>query len=242
MIVIPAIDIIDGSVVRLTAGDYSRVYDYSITPVEAAKRFEDGGLEHLHVVDLDGAEGKGRRNLKTLEKIAAAVSMKIDFGGGVRSADDAAAAFSSGAYAVNIGSMAVKNPEETRKLGEKYPGRIIISADVRGDSVAISGWKEDSGLCVIDFLSRCISDGIAFAAVTDISRDGMMSGPSSGLYRKLIDKLPSLKLIASGGVRDKADLLNLSELGVYGAIVGKAYYEGFLTIKEMKEAECSRVG
>ena len=129
----------------------------------------------------------------------------------------------------------------SRKLGEKYPGRIIISADVRGDSVAISGWKEDSGLCVIDFLSRYISDGIAFAAVTDISRDGMMSGPSSSLYRKLVDKLPALKLIASGGVRDKADLLNLSELGVYGAIVGKAYYEGFLSIKEMKEAECSRV-
>ena len=131
MIVIPAIDIIDGSVVRLTKGDYSRVSDYRITPVEAAKRFEDGGLEHLHVVDLDGAEGKGRRNLKTLEKIAAAVSMKIDFGCGVRSADDAAAAFSSGAYAVNIGSMAVKNPEESRKLGEKYPGRIIISAALK---------------------------------------------------------------------------------------------------------------
>ena len=242
MIAIPAIDIIDGSLVRLSEGDYSKVSHYGLTPLEAAKRFEDGGLEYLHLVDLDGAEGNGKRNLKVLEEIAKNVSMHIDFGGGIRSEEDAERAFSAGAEKVNIGSMAVKRKDDVIALGRKYPGRIIISSDVRNEKVSISGWKENTELDVYSFPAGYLKEGITFATVTDISRDGMLSGPSNELYKKLLEKLPDLSLIASGGVSSESDLISLSEIGVYGAIVGKAYYEGRISIEEMKEAECSQRG
>ena len=242
MIVIPAIDIIDGSIVRLSEGDYSRVSHYLMTPEDAAKRFEDGGLTHLHVVDLDGAEGNGKRNLRTLERIAACCSLHIDFGGGIRSAGDAESAFSAGAEKVNIGSMAVRKKEAVVELGRRYPGRIIISADVRDEKVAIAGWKEDTAIDVSSFLEEYIASGISLATVTDISKDGMLSGPGIELYSKLIEALPSLSLIASGGVSSVSDLKELSAIGVHGTIVGKAYYEGRITIAEMKEAECLQRG
>ena len=242
MIAIPAIDIIDGSLVRLSEGDYSKVSHYGLTPLEAAKRFEDGGLEYLHLVDLDGAEGNGKRNLKVLEEIAKNVSMHIDFGGGIRSEEDAERAFSAGAEKVNIGSMAVKRKDDVIALGRKYPGRIIISSDVRNEKVSISGWKENTELDVYSFPAGYLKEGITFATVTDISRDGMLSGPSNELYKKLLEKLPDLSLIASGGVSSESDLISLSEIGVYGAIVGKAYYEGRISVEEMKEAECLQRG
>ena len=237
MKVIPAIDLIGGRLVRLERGDYSKEKGYGLSPLDAARRFEDGGLSSLHLVDLDGAKGQGR-NLDVLEAIARDTSLSIDFGGGIRSTEDVRRAFDAGASAVNVGSAAVKDGEEVRSWAASYPGRIILSADVRAGRIAVSGWSEDTSIDIISFLSSYLSSGIDIAAVTDIDRDGMLSGPSLGLYGNLLSSFPSLRLIASGGVSSKTDLLALRDAGCYGAIVGKAYYEGRITISDMKEAEC----
>lgn len=241
MDVIPAIDIIGGRLVRLSQGDYSMEKDYGRSPLDAAKAFEDGGLAHLHLVDLDAAKGCGS-NLHVLEEIASHTSLEIDFGGGMRSEDDIARAFDAGAFKVNLGSIAVKDRESTEQWGRKYSGRIILSADARNGIVAMSGWQEDTGIQLLPFLREYIESGICTAVVTDIAKDGMLQGPSFELYGKIISALPDIHLIASGGVSSPADLWRLSEIGCSGAIVGKAFYEGRITIKEMKEAECLRRG
>ena len=237
MKVIPAIDLIGGRLVRLEKGDYSKEKGYGLVPLDAAKRFEDGGLTSLHLVDLDGAKGQGR-NLDVLEKIACNTSLSIDFGGGIRKEEDVRRALDAGASAVNVGSMAVKDGKEVRRWASLFPRRIILSADVRGRSIAVSGWSEDTSIDIVSFLSSYLLSGIDIATVTDIDRDGMLSGPSIGLYKELLSSLPALRLIASGGVSSKEDLLALRDAGCHGAIVGKAYYEGRITISDMKEAEC----
>ena len=241
MKVIPAIDLMDGSVVRLSEGDFSTCKGYSTDPVAVAKIFEEGGLSALHVVDLDAARGRGS-NIKVLERIASSTALEIDFGGGMRSEDDIARAFDAGACKVNLGSIAVKDRESTEQWGRKYSGRIILSADARNGIVAMSGWQEDTGIQLLPFLRDYIESGICTAVVTDIAKDGMLQGPSFELYGKIISALPDIHLIASGGVSSPADLWRLSEIGCSGAIVGKAFYEGRITIKEMKEAECLRRG
>ena len=237
MVVIPAIDIIDGKLVRLSQGDYSTKMDYGLSPVDAAKSFEDGGLSHLHIVDLDAAKGSGD-NLKVLEKIASAVSLEIDFGGGIRSEESIRRALSAGADKVNIGSAAVKDRSAVESWAGMFPSCIILSADCRSGMIAVSGWTEDTGIPIIPFLSSYALHGVDTAAVTDISRDGMLSGPSAELYGNIIQAIPSIRLIASGGISSKDDLEKLRALGCHGAIVGKAYYEGRISICEMKEAEC----
>ncbi len=237
MRIVPAIDLIDGKVVRLSKGDYSERTGYGLTPLDAAKAFEDGGLEYLHLVDLDAAKGDGN-NIKVLEKIASETSLIIDYGGGIRELEDLKRALDAGASKVNIGSSAVKKEREVKAWGISYPDRIILSADVRGEKIAVSGWLEATDIELIPFLSSYLADGIDSAAVTDIERDGMLSGPSLELYRKIIERVPKIKLIASGGVSSLEDLKALSAIGCDAAIVGKAYYEGRITIKEMKEAEC----
>ena len=237
MKVIPAIDLIGGRLVRLEKGDYSKEKGYGLSPLDAAKRFEDGGLSSLHLVDLDAAKGQGR-NLDVLEKIARNTSLTIDFGGGLRSAEDVRRAFDAGASSVNVGSAAVKDRQEVRRWAAAYPGRIILSADARAERIAVSGWSEETSIDIISFLSEYLSFGIDIATVTDIDCDGMLSGPSLGLYRKLLSAIPSLRLVASGGVATKADLIALRDAGCYGAIVGKAYYEGRVSISDMKEAGC----
>lgn len=237
MKVIPAIDIISGHPVRLSEGDYSRKTSYSLSALDAAKAFEDGGLTRLHLVDLDAAKGSGN-NLKILEEIASRTSLTIDFGGGIRSRESLNSAFDAGAAFVNVGSLAAKDPGEVIRWNEIYPGRIILSSDVRDGFIAVSGWQENTKLEIIPFIRDFIAHGITAAVVTDISKDGMLQGPSFALYGKLINELPGLSLIASGGVSSPQDILALKELGVSGVIVGKAYYEGRVTIHEMKEAEC----
>ena len=241
MLVIPAIDIIDGAIVRLSQGDYSRRKDYGLTPLDAAKAFEDGGLTHLHLVDLDGAKGTGN-NLNVLEEIASRTSLSIDFGGGIRSEEALESALSAGADKVDIGSVAAKDRESVKAWGRKHPGRIILSADARDGMIAISGWQEETSISLLPFLSDYLSSGIDTAVVTDIAMDGMLSGPSIGLYRTILSSLPGLFLIASGGVSSAEDLHALAVAGCYGAIVGKAYYEGRISISVMKEAECLRRG
>ena len=237
MKVIPAIDLMDGSVVRLSEGDFSTRKGYSTDPVAVARIFEEGGLSALHVVDLDAARGRGS-NIKVLERIASSTALEIDFGGGIRTADDAVRAFDAGASYVNVGSAAARNPDEVVRWNVKYPGRIILSADARNGSVSVSGWMEDTGKAIIPFIKYFFEHGIDRATVTDISKDGMLTGPSLDLYEAILDALPGLSLIASGGVSSVYDLENLASKGLYGAIVGKAYYEGRITVDEMREAEC----
>lgn len=241
MKVIPAIDLMDGTAVRLSGGDFSTRKSYASDPAAVARMFEDGGLSSLHVVDLDAARGKGS-NIRTLERIASAVSMTIDFGGGIRTAEDIRRVLDAGAEYVNVGSAASKDPDEVVRWGSIFPGRIILSADARNGIVAVSGWQENTGKDLIPFIEFFLRNGISTATVTDISKDGMLTGPSLGLYSRIMDELPSLSLIASGGVSSVDDLFSLAQNGLFGAIVGKAYYEGRITISEMKEAECLQKG
>lgn len=238
MIVIPAIDLIDGTLVRLSEGDYSTAKSYGLEPADAAVMIQDAGLTHLHLVDLDGAKGDGRRNLHILEEIASATDLIIDFGGGIRTEKDVEAAFSAGADAVNAGSAAARNPEEVLSWAERWPGRIILSADCRDGRVAVSGWQEVTSIPLLPFIERFVSCGLKRAVVTDISCDGMLSGPAAELYAEILRSIPSAELIASGGISSKKDLDVLRDAGCYGAIVGKALYEGRLTLKDLKEAEC----
>ena len=186
----------------------------------------------------DGAKGDGRRNLHILEEIAGATGLIIDFGGGIRTKADAEAAFSAGADAVNVGSAAAKDPEEVLSWAAEWPGRIILSADSADGLVAVSGWVEKTSIPLLPFVERFVSCGLRRAVVTDISCDGMLAGPSVGLYRSIISAVPGVELVASGGVSSKEDLHALREAGCYGAIVGKALYEGYMTLADLKEAEC----
>ena len=231
MKVIPAIDLIDGRPVRLSEGDYKRKTDYNRDALDVAKAFEDGGLERLHLVDLDAAAGRGN-NLAILDK--------IDFGGGIRSRTSLISAFESGASYVNVGSAAFKKPGEVLSWNSEWPGRIILSADLKDGKVAVSGWMEETAADGVEFISRFLASGVKEAVVTDISRDGMLSGPAIELYKMILSKLPALHLVASGGVSSVSDLLELKKAGLFAAIVGKAYYENRITIEEMKEAECSQ--
>lgn len=241
MIAIPAIDLIGGNLVRLKKGDYSTKRGFGVSPLEAAKAFEGAGLRYLHLVDLDGAKGDGD-NLRTLEELSTRTSLVIDFGGGVRSLDDVERCFNAGADSVNIGSVAVKSPEKVEAWGRKYPGKIILSADVRSGKVAVHGWLEDTEVEVIPLIRRFLSAGIDRATVTDIATDGMLSGPNTGLYREILGSVPGVRLIASGGVSSRADLETLRDAGCYAAIVGKAYYTGKVTLDDLVEVSCCQKG
>ena len=234
MIIIPAIDIISGKAVRLTKGDYSQKKEYADNPVEVAKTFEIAGITHLHVVDLDGAKASKPENLEVLRNITSQTKLKVDFGGGVKSNESLDAVFESGAKQVTAGSIAAKNPKLVHEWIDTHGAeRIILGADVIEEKIAISGWQEDSGLDLFPFLESYISKGVRYCICTDVSKDGMLQGPSIDLYRKILKSFPELQLIASGGVAQLDDLKQLAQIGVYGAIVGKAYYEGRISLEEL---------
>lgn len=226
---IPAIDIIDGKCVRLTKGDYSRKRVYNDDPVAQAVEFERKGFRRLHIVDLDGAKSKHVVNEAVLRGIIGATSLKVDFGGGIKSDDDIDRAFSAGAEMVTIGSVAVKEPQLFRSWLERYGAeRIILGADVRGGRIAVNGWKEDSAEELPAFLARYVSLGVVNVLCTDISRDGTLEGPATELYKEVMARFPGLHLIASGGVSSIDDIISLEEAGVPAVVFGKAYYEGRL--------------
>lgn len=234
--IIPAIDIIDGKCVRLSQGDYGQKTVYNENPLEVAKSFQDHGVTHLHLVDLDGAKSAKVVNWKVLETIASQTSLQIDFGGGVKSDADIYKVFESGAHQVTAGSIAVKSPEKVEEWMTKYgPEKIILGADVRDKKIAISGWKEDSGIDLFPFLDKFSTKGIQSVICTDISKDGMLSGSSIDLYKEILATFSELKLIASGGVKSMKEIVQLQEAGLYGAIVGKAIYEGKITLKELEK-------
>ncbi|MEQ8713301.1 MAG: 1-(5-phosphoribosyl)-5-[(5-phosphoribosylamino)methylideneamino]imidazole-4-carboxamide isomerase [Cyclobacteriaceae bacterium] len=234
MKIIPAIDIIDGKCVRLTGGDYNLKTEYSSDPAQMARRFEAAGIKRLHLVDLDGAKQKQVVNWDVVEGICKATSLEVDFGGGVQSLAEVDRLFDLGVKQVTGGSIAVKNEPEFIRWIEKYGGdRIILGADVRDGRVSISGWMEQTDLDILDFIRKYHALGIREVICTDISRDGMLSGPSFELYDQILSNFPDLKLVASGGVSNLADLELLKSNGLYGAIVGKAYYEGKVTLEEL---------
>ena len=232
--IIPAIDIIDGKAVRLTQGDYSKLTVYHKYPLDAAKKFEDAGLKRLHLVDLDGAKAGQVKNWKVLESIAGKTSLLIDFGGGIKSEQDVDIVFNSGAQLATVGSIAVKNEEELLSWMKKFGAhRFMLGADVKDEKIMISGWQESTGLDVYDFIQKFIDKGILQIFCTDVSKDGLLLGPSIELYKKIIERFPSLHFIASGGVASMDDLEELKTIGCSGAIVGKAIYEGLLQLEDL---------
>jgi len=234
MEIIPAIDIINGQCVRLTQGDYQQKKVYNKDPLEVAKQFEAAGIKRLHLVDLDGAKSRHIVNHHVLEKIATQTNLIIDFGGGLKSNEDVHIAFESGAHQITGGTIAVKNKDLFLSWIEQYGGeKIILGADVKDQKIAVHGWQEASDIDLFDFLADYIKQGIQYVICTDISKDGMLEGAANNLYKKIIKTFPELKLIASGGVANMQDLIDLKSLGCYGAITGKAIYEGRVSLKEL---------
>ena len=233
---IPAIDIIDGSLVRLQQGDYNAKTEYSRDPLEVAKQLQDIGIRRLHVVDLDGAKGGHIVNHKTLERLASGTNLVIDFGGGVKSDDDARIAFECGAQMITGGSIAVQRPQLFLSWLERYGAEhIILGADIKDGRIAISGWLEESDAKWQTFLASYVARGVRKVISTDISRDGMMTGPAIELYKDMMNEFTELHVTASGGVSCMDDVLRLDQVGVPDVIIGKAIYEGRITFKEMEE-------
>lgn len=234
MEIIPAIDIIDGKCVRLTQGDYAQKKIYNEHPLEVAKEFEDAGLRRLHLVDLDGAKAGAVKNWKVLEKLAAGTGMVIDFGGGIKAEKDLEIVFNSGAALATIGSLAVKHPETMEQwIGLYGVDKFLLGADVKGEKIAVGGWLETTELDVFDFIGAYAQKGIRQVFCTDVSKDGLLQGPSLDLYKEILKRFGDLHFIASGGVSGLADLHNLAAIGCKGAIVGKAIYEGRIRLDEL---------
>jgi phosphoribosylformimino-5-aminoimidazole carboxamide ribotide isomerase len=235
MRIIPAIDIIEGKCVRLTRGNYDTKKVYNENPLEVAKQFEAAGIQYLHLVDLDGAKANHIVNFKVLEQIAGKTALKIDFGGGLKSDEDLHIAFNSGAKQITGGSIAVKDADTFEGWIAKYgSSKIILGADCNNNKIAISGWQEESQLKVIPFIADYKLKGIKNVICTDISKDGMLEGPSFDLYQQILNEVKDVKLIASGGITTLDDLNKLENLGCEGAIIGKAIYEGYISLRDLE--------
>jgi phosphoribosylformimino-5-aminoimidazole carboxamide ribotide isomerase len=234
MKIIPAIDIIDGKCVRLSKGDYKTKKIYNENPVEVAKEFESFGIKFLHLVDLDGAKSKHIVNQKVLENMARETSLHIDFGGGLKTLEDIEIAFNSGAKQITIGSIAVQNPEFCFDLIQKFGSeKIILGADCENRKIKTSGWLEESDKDVIDFILQYQEKGVKNTICTDISKDGMLEGPSTELYQEILTQT-SIKLVASGGISGIEDVYKMKEIGCSGTIIGKAIYEGRISLQQLQ--------
>jgi len=237
MRLIPAIDVIGGSCVRLTQGNYEKKKVYCHNPVDVAKDLEDQGFEHLHLIDLDGAKSSNPKNLFVLNQIAISTDLKIDFGGGIKSEDSLIQCFRSGANQVNIGSLAVRNTNLVKFWILRYGAdQVIISADVKDRKLAINGWLEKTERTIMEFINDFADDGAKHFVCTDICKDGMMQGSSIELYRDILQEFPHIELVASGGVSSIKECLQLREIGVSGIILGKALLEGLIDTKELINA------
>ncbi|MFM8449156.1 MAG: 1-(5-phosphoribosyl)-5-[(5-phosphoribosylamino)methylideneamino]imidazole-4-carboxamide isomerase [Haliscomenobacter sp.] len=236
MFLIPAIDIIDGKCVRLTQGDYAQKKIYNEDPLEVAMAFEDAGLPRLHLVDLDGARAHRIINHRVLERIASKTKLHIDFGGGLKSDDDLRIAFESGARQITGGTIAVREPLRFIGWLQQYGNEaIILGADFRDGHIAVSGWQEGSDLRLLPFLQSYVEKGVQYAISTDVSKDGLLQGSAVSTYAEIREALPDLRLIASGGVHSLDDLHALRQTGCYGAIIGKAIYEGTISLKALTQ-------
>lgn len=234
--VIPAIDLIDGKCVRLSAGDFSRKKIYNSNPLEVAKRFEDAGIQQIHVVDLDAAQQGRPVNLEIIESIAHQTNLIIDAGGGIKNDLAVAQLFDAGVHQITAGSIAVKKPSLVEKWLQKYGAeRLILGADVNGSYIAIDAWTKQSKQEIEPFIKGFLEKGMRYCICTDISKDGLMKGPSTALYQSLINQFPPLKLIASGGVSSINDIEQLDRIGCHGVIVGKAIYEQKISLEQLKK-------
>lgn len=235
MRIIPAIDIIDGKCVRLSKGDYDTKKIYNEHPLEVAKEFEASGIKYLHLVDLDGAKSKHIVNHKVLEHIASQTGLQIDFGGGLKTDDDLRIAFNSGATQITGGSIAVKDRETFTGWINTYGSeKIILGADAMDEKVAVSGWQEESQEALLPFIQSYLEKGIQYVICTDISKDGMLEGPSFDLYDKILKESNDIKLIASGGISTFDELPRLAKMGCEGVIIGKAIYENRISLKQLE--------
>lgn len=236
MEIIPAIDVIDGKCVRLEKGDFEKKIIYHDDPVEVAKSFEAVGIKRLHIVDLDGAKGQPLKNINTLERISNNTSLIIDFGGGLKTTYNLQAVFNAGAAMVSVGSVTIKNPDLFAQwIVEFGAERFLPGADVLDKKIKIYGWKEETGIDVFDFIKEITGLGISHLFCTDISKDGMMQGPATHLYKEILEAFSGLNLIASGGISCFEDLLSLQAAGCSGAIVGKAIYEQKISLKQIED-------
>lgn len=236
MEIIPAIDIIEGKCVRLTQGDYSQKKIYNEKPLEVAKEFEDAGFRRLHLVDLDGAKEGKVLNWKVLESIAGKTSLIVDFGGGVKTEKDIEIIFESGGALVTIGSMAVKEEEIFISWLKNYGAdKFLLGADVKDEKIAVHGWQETTAIWVYDFIQKYMEEGMKQIFCTDVAKDGALEGPSTELYKNIIEKFPGLHFIASGGVSSIEDLYELENINCKGVIIGKAIYEGRIKLSELKK-------
>ena len=234
MQIIPAIDIIDGKCVRLTEGDYAQKKIYNENPLEIAFQFQDAGIERLHLVDLDGAKAGKVTNWKVLEQIASKTALSIDFGGGIKKEEDVRIVLNSGAQWATVGSIAVKDKSALLHWMNVFGAeKFLLGADVKGENIAIGGWLETTQTNIYDFIADYLKEGIQQIFCTDISKDGKLEGPSTDLYKNIIQKNPGMQLIASGGVSSIKDLESLQSIGCSGAIVGKAIYEGKISLDDL---------
>jgi phosphoribosylformimino-5-aminoimidazole carboxamide ribotide isomerase len=239
MEIIPAIDIIDGKCVRLSQGDFAQKIIYNENPLEVARQFEDAGIKRLHLVDLDGAKQGAIANEKVLETIATKTKLIIDFGGGIQTDADIQSVYSGGAAIATVGSIAVKNPELFSSWVRKYgQDKILLGADVKNERIAVSGWAEQTEISVFDFIQKNMEQGVKNIFCTDISKDGLLEGTSTGLYKTIIEKFPKINLIASGGVSSMKDIEELEKIGCKGVIIGKAIYEGRIKLSELNSYLC----
>jgi len=234
MRIIPAIDLINGKCVRLQKGDYSRETVYANDPLEVAQSFEQIGVKYLHLVDLDGARLKAVQNWNVIESICSNTSLTVDFGGGIRSEEEVSRLLDAGVAQLNIGSLAVNNPDTLIAWMQKFGGdRFILSVDIKDGLVASHGWMETSTLKYEDFVKKFTPYGLGYIVSTDVARDGMMSGPNLELYEEMVKSFPDIKIVASGGISSHEDMEALIDTGVDGAITGKAIYEGALDLKKL---------
>ena len=235
MTIIPAIDIIDGKCVRLTKGDYSQQTTYNEDPLEVAQQFEDAGLQRLHLVDLDGAKAGEVKNWKILEKIAGKTNLLVDFSGGISTLKNVEIAFGSGAAFAAIGSMAVKD-EFTLSgwLMAFGADKFIIGADVKDEIIVIRGWTETTKITVFELIEKYKLKGVKDFFCTDVNKDGLLQGPATGLYKKILNQHPSINLVASGGVTSLEEIEELRQAGCKGAIIGKAIYENRIALSDLK--------
>jgi len=237
--IIPAIDIIDGKCVRLKKGDFNTKKEYNQNPLDVAKRFQDNGIQRLHLVDLDGARARKIINWKVLEQIASKTDLVIDFGGGVQTDEDLKIAFDSGAKMITAGSIAVKNPVIVQRWLKNFGGdKIILGADVKNRKIAIHGWADESEHDLMEFLEDYINQGVTQTICTDVSKDGMLQGPAFELYREMKTRFPDLYVIASGGISNIDDVFRLNDDRIDAVIIGRALYEGRIQLADLKGFLC----
>ena len=236
MRIIPAIDLMDGQCVRLEKGDFAKRSDYSLRPVEMAAKYEKAGLRYLHLVDLDGAKAGKVIHTHILKEITQKTSLRVDFGGGIKTEEDVEKLLQAGASQLSVGSIAVREPQRFKKWLKNYGAdKFILAADVAEGKVKINGWKEDTGILLRDLLNDFLAEGLQYVMITDIMRDGMLQGSAIELYSHLTQEFLQLRFIASGGVASAEELPRLQSIGIDGTIIGKALYEGHISLKDLSD-------